>query len=45
MGKWSEPVEERDVASHWPNAGNMWGLAKARSMAPGLWELEKGKRV
>jgi len=41
----SEQVEGRDVASHLQKGGNMWGLAKARSIALGLWEPEKRKWV
>ena len=45
MGTWSEPVEGSVVVSHSMKAGDMRGLAKARSIAPGLWEPERGKRV
>ena len=45
MGTGSEPVEGRVVVSHSTKAADMWGLAKARSIAPGLWEPERGKRV
>ena len=36
MGVWSEPVEGRDEVSQEWKAGNIWGLAKARSMVLGL---------
>jgi len=42
MGAWSEPVEGRDDTSQERNAGDICGLAKARSMVPGLWVPEKG---
>jgi len=42
MVAWSDPVEGRDDASQERNAGNMCGLAKARSMVLGLWVPEKG---
>ena len=45
MGAWSDPVEGRDDASQARKAGNMWGLAKAGSMALGLWVPVKGNRV
>ena len=45
MGTWSEPVAGRDNASQERNAKNICGLAKARSLVPGLWVPEKGNRV
>ena len=45
MGTWSEPVEGRDVVSQVAKAGDMSGLEKARSIALGLWDPERGKRV
>jgi len=45
IGTWTEPVEGRDEASQDLKAGNMSGLPKARSIALGLCELVKGKRV
>ena len=45
MGAWSDPVEGRDDASQERKAGNICGLAKARSMALGLWVPVKGNRV
>lgn len=45
MVTWSEPVEGREVESQVTKAGNISGLAKARSIAPGLWDPERGKRV
>jgi len=45
MGAWSEPVEGRADASQERNAKNICGLAKARSMVPGLWVPEKGNQV
>ena len=36
MAVWSDPVEGRDDASQERNAGNMCGLAKARSIELGL---------
>ena len=45
MGVWSDPVEGRDDPSPGRNAENICGLAKARSMVPGLWVPEKGNRV
>ena len=36
MGTWSEPVEGRVVVSQSTKVGDMSGLAKARSIAPGL---------
>jgi len=45
MGAWSEPVHGRDNTSQAGNAENICGLAKARSMVPGLWVPEKGNRV
>jgi len=42
---WSDPVERRDKASDERKAGNMCGLAKARSMALGLWVPVKANRV
>ena len=45
MGAWSDPVEGREHACQERNAGNIYGLAKARSMVLGLWVREKGNRV
>ena len=45
MGTWSEPVEGREVESHAMKVRDISGLAKARSIAPGLWDPERGKRV
>jgi len=45
MGTWSEPVEGREEVAHWRNAGNIWELAKARSIVLRLWEPEKEKWV
>ena len=45
MGAWSDPVEESTDASQERKAGNMRGLANARSMALGLWVPVKGNRV
>ena len=45
MGTWSEPVEGRVVVSPSWKDGDMSAFAKARSIAPGLWEPERGKRV
>ena len=45
MGEWSDRVEGRDNASKEQNAGDICGLAKARSMVLGLWVPEKGNRV
>jgi len=42
MLAWSDPVDGRDDASQELNAGNMSGLAKARSMVLGLWGPQKG---
>jgi len=42
MGAWSDPVEGREDVSQERNAGNMCGLAKARSMVLGQWAPEKG---
>ena len=36
MGTWSKPVEGIVVVSHSMKAGVMWGVVKARSIAPGL---------
>lgn len=41
MGTWSEPVEGREVASHFLKAGNICGFANARSMTLGLCSLDK----
>ena len=43
MGAWSDPVEGRVDGSLEPNAGNICGLAKAMSIALGLWRPCKGK--
>jgi len=45
MGVWSDPVEGSTDASQERKAGNMRGLANARSMALGLWVPVKGNRV
>ena len=45
MGTWSDPVEGRVVASQDRKAGRMSGLAKARLMALGLKEPERGNLV
>jgi len=45
MGAWSDPVEGRDEVSQERKVGNMCGLAKATSIALGLWVLVKGNRV
>jgi len=45
MGAWSDPIVGRDERSQERKAENICGLAKARSMVPGLWALEKGNRV
>ena len=45
MGTWSEPVEASDVASQDKKAGRMRGLAKARLIALGLKEPERGNLV
>ena len=45
IGALSDPVEGRDDPSQERNAGNICGLAKARSMVLGLWVLEKGNHV
>ena len=45
MGTWSDPVEGREVASQDWKAGRMRGLAKARSMALGLKDPERGNLV
>ena len=45
MGTWSDPVDGRDDASQERKAGNIFGLAKVRSMALGLWVPVKGNRV
>ena len=42
MGTWSEPVEGRDEASQDAKAGAIYGLAKARSITPGLCDPERG---
>ena len=42
---WSEPVEGRNDASLERNAETICGLAKARSLVPGLSVPEKGNRV
>jgi len=44
MEVWSEPVEGRDDASQERKAGNICGLAQARSMLLGLWVPQKGNR-
>jgi len=45
MGAWSDPVEGSNDASQERKAGNMGGLAKARSIALGLWVPVKANRV
>lgn len=45
IGICSEPVDWRDVASHWGKVGNMSGFANARSMALGRFEPEKGQQM
>jgi len=45
MGAWSDPMEGIDDASQERKAGNMRGLANARSMTLGLWVPVKGNRV
>ena len=45
MGTWSHPVEGRVVVSQDTKTGRMRGLAKARSMALGLEEPERGNLV
>ena len=45
MGTWSDPVEGRVVASQDRKAGRMSGFAKARSIALGLKEPERGNLV
>jgi len=45
MGAWSDPVEGRDDTSQERNTAVIGGLAKARSMALGLWVPEKGNQV
>jgi len=45
MGVWLDPVEGRVDASHERKAGKIYGLAKAMSMALGLWVPLKGNRV
>ena len=42
IGTWFKPVEGRELASHLPQAGNMSGFAKARSMTPGLCSPDRG---
>ena len=42
IGKWSEPVEGREVVSQLLKAGNMCGFAKARSMTLGLCFPDRG---
>jgi len=37
IGAWLDPVEGREDAAQELKAGNMCGLAKARSMALCLW--------
>ena len=44
-GTWSVPVEGSDVVSQATNAGDISGLEKDRSIALGLWDPERGKRV
>jgi len=43
-GAWSDPVEGRADASQERKAGNMRGLANARSITLGLWVPVKGNR-
>ena len=45
MGAWSDPVEVSDDTSQGRKAGKIYGLAKAGSMALGLWVPVKGNRV
>ena len=45
MGTWSEPVEERDEVTQASKAGDISRLEKAKSITPGLWDPERGKRV
>ena len=45
IGTWSEPVEGREEASQASKAGDINGLEKAKSITPGLWDPERGKRV
>ena len=43
MGTWSEPVEGRVEVSQAEKAGDICGLAKAKSIAQGLRSPERGK--
>ena len=45
IGAWSDPVDGRGDAYQQRKAGNMCGLAKARSLMLGLWVPVKGNRV
>ena len=45
IGMWSEPVDGREVASHWWSVGKRWELPNAKSMALCRCEPQKGKRV
>ena len=45
MGTWSEPVEGREMVSQVAKVGDISGLEKARWIAPGRWDPERGKRV
>ena len=45
MGISSKPVEGRDVVSQSTKVGVISGLEKARSIALGLWDPERGKQV
>ena len=45
MGKCSETVDGREEVSPASKAGDIRGLEKAKSITPGLWDLEREKRV
>jgi len=45
MGVWWDPVDGRDDVSHERKAEQICGLAKAMSIAIGLWVPVKGNRV